>query len=95
MNDLDCRSAVKPQQTKPSTTTHTVFVFLFGRFKVNPADYMPYFSLGACMEGLNIIFQNLFDITLENVDPGRGELWSDDVQKLVSSPINKIIEKVF
>ena len=41
-----------------------------------------YLSLGACMEGLNNLFENLFDVTLEAVDTEAGEVWCSDVFKL-------------
>ena len=28
--------------------------------QINPHEYTPYFSLGSCMEGLNLIFRSLF-----------------------------------
>ncbi|XP_060566576.1 mitochondrial intermediate peptidase-like [Ruditapes philippinarum] len=41
-----------------------------------------YFSLGVCMEGLNMVFKSLFDVTLENVKPEEGEVWHYDIYKL-------------
>ena len=35
------------------------------------------------MEGLNIVLKSLYDVTLQNVEPQNGELWSDEVYKLV------------
>ncbi|KAJ8030990.1 Mitochondrial intermediate peptidase [Holothuria leucospilota] len=52
------------------------------KFKINNSEFMPYFSLGACMDGLNIIFQNLYGISLESVEAENGEVWAPDVQKL-------------
>lgn len=51
-------------------------------FNVTREDYSPYLSLGACMEGLNILFSNLYGISLVNVDMLVGESWSPDVYKL-------------
>lgn len=44
---------------------------------------LPYFSVGVCMEGLNVIFSNLYGIRME-VDQSqpRGELWHEEVIKL-------------
>ena len=36
------------------------------------------------MEGLNKLFESLFDVTLEPAGTGFGELWSPEVIKLVS-----------
>lgn len=52
------------------------------RFKVTGLDYSPYFSLGACMEGLNNLFYNLYKINLVRVDLSVGESWCPDVYKL-------------
>uniref|UniRef100_A0A3Q2ZA83 Mitochondrial intermediate peptidase n=1 Tax=Hippocampus comes TaxID=109280 RepID=A0A3Q2ZA83_HIPCM len=52
------------------------------RFNIEPSLYSPYFSLGACMEGLNILFSQLFGVSLMSEHPSAGEVWSDDVRKL-------------
>ncbi|RZB40417.1 mitochondrial intermediate peptidase, partial [Asbolus verrucosus] len=52
------------------------------RFQVCPKEYSPYFSLGACMEGLNMIFMALYGISLVNSEIACGETWSKDVYKL-------------
>lgn len=45
-------------------------------------DYASYFSLGDCMEGLNLIFNNLYNISLvfQDIEPGEG--WAERVYKL-------------
>nr|CAG4651659.1 EOG090X02LQ [Triops cancriformis] len=45
-------------------------------------DLSAYFSLGACMEGLNMLFQNLYNIKLELTELQPGESWHPDVYKL-------------
>ncbi|XP_071483988.1 mitochondrial intermediate peptidase-like [Diadema antillarum] len=52
------------------------------RFAISPSDYTPYLSLGACMEGLQVIVGRLYDIELENLPPEHGEVWAPDVLKL-------------
>ncbi|CAH1376753.1 hypothetical protein MTP99_018163 [Tenebrio molitor] len=52
------------------------------RFQVSTKEYSPYFSLGACMEGLNLIFTALYGISLVNSEIASGETWSKDVYKL-------------
>lgn len=52
------------------------------KFKVTGLDYSPYFPLGACMEGLNNLFYNLFKINLVNVNMSIGEAWCPDIYKL-------------
>ncbi|CAO2591213.1 Mitochondrial intermediate peptidase [Lemmus lemmus] len=52
------------------------------RYNIEPSLYCPFFSLGACMEGLNILFNKLLGITLYAEQPAKGEVWCDDVRKL-------------
>ncbi|XP_046959295.1 mitochondrial intermediate peptidase [Vanessa cardui] len=49
---------------------------------VATSDFNPYFSLGACMEGLNMLCQELYGITLQPEEMLPGESWSPDVYKL-------------
>lgn len=51
-------------------------------FDVQYREYSPYFSLGSCMEGLNMLFKRLFGVSLvaEKVSPG--ECWVLEVYKL-------------
>lgn len=50
--------------------------------EVSSSDFLPYFSLGACMDGLNLIMKSLFGITLQNSEMLPGELWSPEIYKL-------------
>ncbi|XP_015258710.1 PREDICTED: mitochondrial intermediate peptidase [Cyprinodon variegatus] len=52
------------------------------RYNIEPSLYSPYFSLGACMEGLNNLFSQLYGVSLMSEHPGAGEVWSEDVRKL-------------
>ncbi|XP_068383000.1 mitochondrial intermediate peptidase isoform X1 [Eschrichtius robustus] len=52
------------------------------RYNSEPSLYCPFFSLGACMEGLNILFNRLFGISLYVEQPAKGEVWCEDVRKL-------------
>ncbi|XP_034520877.1 mitochondrial intermediate peptidase isoform X5 [Ailuropoda melanoleuca] len=52
------------------------------RYNIEPSLYCPFFSLGACMEGLNILFTKLLGITLYAEQPAKGEVWCEDVRKL-------------
>jgi len=50
---------------------------------VSGTQLAPYFSLGACIEGLSDLFADLFGIRLrELTDVGVGELWCSEVRKL-------------
>ncbi|KAM3967653.1 LOW QUALITY PROTEIN: mitochondrial intermediate peptidase [Aphomia sociella] len=46
------------------------------------SDYSPYFSLGGCMEGLNMLCQELYGISLKSQEMLPGESWAPDVYKL-------------
>lgn len=50
--------------------------------QVSTSEFMPYFSLGACMEGLNNIMTSIFGIKLENTTMEPGESWAHDIYKL-------------
>uniref|UniRef100_A0A6J0V1G4 Mitochondrial intermediate peptidase n=1 Tax=Pogona vitticeps TaxID=103695 RepID=A0A6J0V1G4_9SAUR len=52
------------------------------RYNIEPSLYCPFFSLGACMEGLNVLFSKLLGISLYAEQPEKGEVWSEDVRKL-------------
>jgi len=62
-----------------------MFMFCLHRFNIEPSLYSPYFSLGACMEGLNGLFTQLYGVSLLAEQPSVGEVWSEDVRKLVRS----------
>lgn len=46
------------------------------------SNYSPYFSLGACMEGLNLVFSSLYGVTFQYADMKPGESWHQDIYKL-------------
>ncbi|KAF3847972.1 hypothetical protein F7725_021000 [Dissostichus mawsoni] len=52
------------------------------RYNIEPSLYSPYFSLGACMEGLNHLFSQLYGVSLMSEQPSAGEVWNEDVRKL-------------
>ncbi|XP_068173366.1 mitochondrial intermediate peptidase-like [Antennarius striatus] len=52
------------------------------RYNIEPSLYSPYLSLGACMEGLNNLFSQLYGVALMSEHPGPGEVWCEDVRKL-------------
>uniref|UniRef100_A0A8D3E9A0 Mitochondrial intermediate peptidase n=1 Tax=Scophthalmus maximus TaxID=52904 RepID=A0A8D3E9A0_SCOMX len=51
-------------------------------YNIEPSLYSPYLSLGACMDGLNILFSQLYGVSLMSEHPSTGEVWSEDVRKL-------------
>ncbi len=52
-------------------------------FNLNKAHYCNYFSLGSCIEGLNLIVKSLYNVTLEATSFEPGETWNNDIYKLV------------
>ncbi|KAI5645048.1 peptidase family m3 domain-containing protein [Phthorimaea operculella] len=46
------------------------------------SDFSPYFSLGGCMEGLDMLCQELYGISLKSEEMLPGESWAPDVYKL-------------
>uniref|UniRef100_A0A8C2XK36 Mitochondrial intermediate peptidase n=1 Tax=Cyclopterus lumpus TaxID=8103 RepID=A0A8C2XK36_CYCLU len=57
---------------------------LSDRYNTEPSLYSPYLSLGACMEGLNNLFSQLYGVSLMSEHASAGEVWSEDVRKLVN-----------
>ena len=51
-------------------------------FNLDKTEYMNYFSLGSCMEGLNLILNHLYNVNLEVVKLEPGETWHEDIYKL-------------
>uniref|UniRef100_A0A4W5NF08 Peptidase M3A/M3B catalytic domain-containing protein n=1 Tax=Hucho hucho TaxID=62062 RepID=A0A4W5NF08_9TELE len=44
------------------------------RYKIDPSLYSPYFSLGACMENLNMLFSQLLGVSFQNEQAMAGEV---------------------
>lgn len=51
-------------------------------FRVTSQEYSPYLSLGACMHGLDQLFESLYGINLVNTEIRAGECWHPEVYKL-------------
>ncbi|KAH8366864.1 hypothetical protein KR084_008553 [Drosophila pseudotakahashii] len=45
-------------------------------------EFLPYFSLGGCIEGLDNLLQALYGVRLENTEMEPGESWHNDIYKL-------------
>uniref|UniRef100_A0A8D1UPV7 Mitochondrial intermediate peptidase n=1 Tax=Sus scrofa TaxID=9823 RepID=A0A8D1UPV7_PIG len=52
------------------------------RSSVEPGTYGPFFSLGACMDGLDVLLGRLLGVSLRVQQPAPGEVWAQDVRKL-------------
>ncbi|NXC67283.1 MIPEP peptidase, partial [Anhinga anhinga] len=75
---------LNPQNSKLMPWDHPYYsgVLRAERYNIDPGLYCPFFSLGACMEGLNNLFSRLLGISLYAEQTKRGEVWSEDVRKL-------------
>ncbi|KAJ6220987.1 hypothetical protein RDWZM_006799 [Blomia tropicalis] len=52
------------------------------RFSEDIKSANPYFSLGSCMEGLDMILNSIFNIRLEICDTNEEDLWHPNVMKI-------------
>jgi len=52
--------------------------------KAHTNEFLPFFSLGGCMEGLDNLLQALYGVRLENTDIEPGESWHSDIYKLAA-----------
>ncbi|CAF3464210.1 unnamed protein product [Rotaria socialis] len=70
------------QLVNPWDVARLEAIFKSEILKINTREYTPYFSLGTCMDGLNIIFHSLFNVTLNKQPTAPGEIWHPSVIKL-------------
>uniref|UniRef100_A0A6I8P1N3 Mitochondrial intermediate peptidase n=1 Tax=Ornithorhynchus anatinus TaxID=9258 RepID=A0A6I8P1N3_ORNAN len=75
---------LNPQNSELMPWDHPYYsgVLRAERYNIEPSLYCPFFSLGACMEGLNLLFSRLLGISLYAEQPAKGEVWCEDVRKL-------------
>jgi len=70
-------------QVWPWDTTYYGGIARHEMCSVSGTQLAPFFSLGACIDGLSDLFSDLFGIRLREVaDVGPGETWCADVRKL-------------
>ncbi|CAF3504183.1 unnamed protein product [Adineta steineri] len=79
-NRLDPQSTNKP--IAPWDIARLEARFKSDVLNISTQEYTPYFSLGACMDGLNLIFNSLFNVTLNKQPTAPGEIWHPSVVKL-------------
>ncbi|GCC27426.1 mitochondrial intermediate peptidase-like [Chiloscyllium punctatum] len=88
VNDFNMMQEIKkrinPRSSELMPWDHPYYsgVLRAERFNIEPGLYSPFFSLGACMDGLNLLFTRLFGVSLCVEEPEKGEVWSDDIRKL-------------
>jgi len=56
--------------------------------KSGKSNLSEYFSLGVCMDGLNMLYSKLFQVALESVETIPGEIWHPNVHKLAVVDLN-------
>uniref|UniRef100_A0A7M4F200 Mitochondrial intermediate peptidase n=1 Tax=Crocodylus porosus TaxID=8502 RepID=A0A7M4F200_CROPO len=80
----EMKMKINPQNTKLMPWDHPYYsgVLRAERYNIEPSLYCPFFSLGACMEGLNSLFSQLLGISLYAEQTEKGEVWCEDVRKL-------------
>lgn len=77
-------SETRSPQIWPWDTTYYGGIARHEMCAVGGTQLAPFFSLGACIDGLSDLFTDLFGIRLREVDDvGPGELWCSEVRKLV------------
>ncbi|XP_033220144.1 mitochondrial intermediate peptidase isoform X2 [Belonocnema kinseyi] len=69
-------------QVMPWDTTYFTTKARNSWLQLSTIDFSPYFSLGACMDGINIITQSLYGVRLEAEPILKGEVWADNIHKL-------------
>ena len=87
LNDLKILQDLKNKSgdskpLEPWDVTYYANMYRKSKSKSNLFEISNYLSLGACMEGLNNLFQCLFDVTMEVVETDPGEVWARDIIKL-------------
>lgn len=80
----DMKSKLNPRNADFMPWDHPYFsgVLRAERYNIEPSLYSPYFSLGACMDGLSGLFTQLYGVSLLSEPPRAGEVWAEDVRKL-------------
>ncbi|XP_011875557.1 PREDICTED: mitochondrial intermediate peptidase [Vollenhovia emeryi] len=80
-NMKDAESRIK-QELMPWDTPYFMAKAKKAWLNTSTTEFAPYFSLGACMEGLSFLTQSLYRVKLESVPVLSGEVWANNVHKL-------------
>lgn len=83
MEKIKRKDSIMPEATLAAWDT-PYFTSLIKRqwLNVGSGEFNSYFSLGSCMEGLNILMQKLYGITLQSCEMKSGESWHNTIHKL-------------
>ncbi|XP_019950764.2 mitochondrial intermediate peptidase [Paralichthys olivaceus] len=82
MSDMKKKLNPRNSELMPWDHPYLSGVLRAERYNIEPSLYSPYLSLGACMDGLNNLFSQLYGVSLMSEHPSAGEVWSEDVRKL-------------
>ncbi|CAK9818935.1 Mitochondrial intermediate peptidase [Anthophora quadrimaculata] len=86
----DAESSIK-QKIMPWDTAYFTAKAKKNWLNMSITEFAPYFSLGACMDGINILIQALYGIRLEYVPVLSGEVWANNVHKIVVIDENETV----
>ncbi|XP_066555724.1 mitochondrial intermediate peptidase [Amia ocellicauda] len=82
MKDMKLKLNPRNKELMPWDHPYYSGVLRAERYNIEPSLYSPFFSLGACMEGLNTLFSQLLGVSFQAEQPEKGEIWCEDVRKL-------------
>uniref|UniRef100_A0A6G1S764 Mitochondrial intermediate peptidase n=1 Tax=Aceria tosichella TaxID=561515 RepID=A0A6G1S764_9ACAR len=71
--------------------------FKRGAYNESVLQSIPYFSIGVCMDGLNLIFNELYGVRMQVDTCQAGELWHNDVIKLsiIEEESNELLGHIY
>ncbi|XP_067215907.1 mitochondrial intermediate peptidase isoform X2 [Linepithema humile] len=78
----DIESPAKQRALMPWDTAYLTAKAKKAWFDTSATEFAPYFSIGACMEGLNILTRSLYGVELKSVSVLAGEVWANNIHKL-------------
>ncbi|OQV22223.1 Mitochondrial intermediate peptidase [Hypsibius exemplaris] len=81
---LDLKRQENPRATSlyPWDTTYLMTLARSRDADTEASQYMSYFPLGACMDGLSRLFESIYDVHFVIEDASDEDLWAADVYKL-------------
>ena len=82
MHDMKKVESPTEQELMPWDTAYFTSKAKKTWLNTSSTEFAPYFSLGACMDGLNILTQALYGVRLESEAVLSGEVWASNVHKL-------------
>lgn len=80
--ELSVSSNISDSKLHTWDTTYYAALARHERCQTDQVYLAQYFSLGSCIEGLNVLFQSLYGVSLVHEETIEGETWHQDVHKL-------------